>query len=697
VASVLGMAAGFDLFVNHLWRPPWPPFFMILACLGATGLAYGPRANDSHASYERWLNWAGPALDAVLAASALALVALSFTELPPDGRTAGRAAILASLGLALTLLYRLSIRPRLPWVEAASPARWWAMALGGGALIGALEAFAPITALLQVPLVAVLCASSVSASSFRRLNCGVGCALALLGTGVVISRGIVDALLCEGAGVAFTVLTSHWMHSSWRWTAERRHLLTQLELAQEQLAAAASDAGALVERERMARDIHDTIAQSLVGIIMTAERLRARQLSGPKRFSPPSGAVPPEPSGAEGSAQGGGPLSRLDRGVRDARLEADLAVVMDLAQDALAEARALVAESSRLDVEGPLDQALTGLGRRFARETGIAVETSTAVPDDLPAPLRMLAARTVQEGLANVRKHAHASHARVSVRAAPGVFRIEVVDDGVGPGAANDADGGFGLTGLRDRVDVLGGTVVLTQRPDGPGSVLRVTVDRVPPASESPSTAPEPPPIAVVVVDDHPIVRRGLVELLGDNSDIDIVGEAATGEEAVRVAMETAADVVLMDLAMPGRGGVWAISQILADSAHAGRATQVLAVTVFESDARIVDAMRAGAAEYIIKASPPEVFAQAVRRAATGNPAPTDQVRAALAHHQNVLSNREREVLRLVAQGLSNIEIAEQLWVQPSTIKTLLTRIYVKLDVPDRAAAVAEALSRDLI
>ncbi|MDR2567585.1 MAG: response regulator transcription factor [Bifidobacteriaceae bacterium] len=203
--------------------------------------------------------------------------------------------------------------------------------------------------------------------------------------------------------------------------------------------------------------------------------------------------------------------------------------------------------------------------------------------------------------------------------------------------------------------------------------------------------------ITVVVVDDHPVVRRGMVDLLRESPDIEVIGEASTGEEGVRVVRETAPDVVMMDLEMPGRGGIWAISQILADSTRAGANTQVLAVTVFESDARIKEAIAAGAAEYLIKASRPEVFAQAVRRVAAGRAVLTAEVKAALANRKGGLSKRETEILRLVAKGMSNIEIAEELYVAPSTIKTLLTRIYMKLDVADRAAAVAEALARDLI
>jgi DNA-binding NarL/FixJ family response regulator len=384
--------------------------------------------------------------------------------------------------------------------------------------------------------------------------------------------------------------------------------------------------------------------------------------------------------------------------VRGARLAFDLAVITDCAQEALAEARALVAEGARLDIEGRLADILTSLAARFTRETGIDVVTYAEVPDALPEALRILAMRVAQEGLANVRKHAGAAHAWVRAVVARQVLTIEVVDDGAGPSNTDPLSGGFGLSGLQDRVTSLGGQLEFSARLDGNGSVLLVRVDTMSPAipADPPSAQPTES-IAVLVVDDHAIVRRGLVELLRDEPGIDVVGEAETGEEAVRLALETAPDVVMMDLAMPGRGGVWAISQILADSARAGRTTRVVAVTVFETDGRIVEAMQAGAVEYLVKASSAETFVNAVRRVAAGHPALSADVKEVLENGKSRLSRREVEILRLVAAGLSNIEIAEELTVQPSTIKTMLQRTYLKLDVPDRAAAVAEALRRDLI
>ncbi|MDR1188106.1 MAG: response regulator transcription factor, partial [Bifidobacteriaceae bacterium] len=233
------------------------------------------------------------------------------------------------------------------------------------------------------------------------------------------------------------------------------------------------------------------------------------------------------------------------------------------------------------------------------------------------------------------------------------------------------------------------------------GAVLSLEVDNIALSRKelegTPTGEGDAALIGVLVADDHPIVRKGLVDLLGQEPDIEVVGEAGTGEEAVRLTLETAPDVVMMDLEMPGKGGVWAISQILSDAAGSGRETSVVAVTVFESDARIVQAVRAGAAEYIVKASPPEVFAEAVRRAAAGRSRRSPEIKAALANEKRGPSEREIEVLRLVSQGLSNTEIAERLGVGGSTVKTLLSRVYLKLGVLGRSHAVKEATAREWI
>ncbi|MDR1294223.1 MAG: response regulator transcription factor [Bifidobacteriaceae bacterium] len=233
-----------------------------------------------------------------------------------------------------------------------------------------------------------------------------------------------------------------------------------------------------------------------------------------------------------------------------------------------------------------------------------------------------------------------------------------------------------------------------------PAPEVRVKADPATPPKRrrrTPASARTFRTITVLVADDHPIVRKALVDLLAQEPDMQVVGVAATGEEAVRVALETAPDVVMMDLKMPGRGGIWAIRQILSDAAGSGRATKVVAVTASESDALVAQAVKAGVAGYIVKASAPEVFAATVRRVATGHSQRSTEVAVALSRAERRPSKREVEVLRLAAEGLSNKEIAERIGVAQSTVKTLLSRMYRKLGVRGRSHAVREAISREWI
>lgn len=209
--------------------------------------------------------------------------------------------------------------------------------------------------------------------------------------------------------------------------------------------------------------------------------------------------------------------------------------------------------------------------------------------------------------------------------------------------------------------------------------------------------------IRVLIADDHPALREGLRAILATQPDIAVVGEATTGQEAVARATALHPDVVLMDLEMPGIGGVEATRRIrerLPD-------TRVVVFTAFDGDQRVVGAIAAGAQGYLLKgASRAEIFA-AVRAAHQGGMPLQPAVATTLLRHlagqreartgEKVLSRREREVLHLLAEGLTNKEIARQLVVSERTIKFHVGSILAKLGVPNRAAAVRVALARGLL
>jgi len=202
--------------------------------------------------------------------------------------------------------------------------------------------------------------------------------------------------------------------------------------------------------------------------------------------------------------------------------------------------------------------------------------------------------------------------------------------------------------------------------------------------------------VRVLVVDDHPVVRAGIVALVAGDG-VEVVGEAANGEEAVRLAAELRPDVVLMDLAMPVVDGAAATERIVA----AGSA-RVLVLTTYDTDRDILRAVEAGATGYLLKDAPREELVAAVRTAAEGGTvlAPPVAARLLTRVRQPVppaLSAREAEVLRGVAQGLSNAEIGRALHIGEATVKTHLLRVFTKLDVSDRTRAVTRAMEMGLL
>jgi DNA-binding NarL/FixJ family response regulator len=207
--------------------------------------------------------------------------------------------------------------------------------------------------------------------------------------------------------------------------------------------------------------------------------------------------------------------------------------------------------------------------------------------------------------------------------------------------------------------------------------------------------------IRVLLVDDHPVVRAGVRGMLDGEPDIAVVGEAASAAEAVAVARAQRPSVVLMDLRMPGgdgQDGVAATGRILAEVPEA----RVVVLTTYETDADILRAVEAGAAGYLLKDASRSDLLQAVRAAAAGETVLAPSVAGRLLHRLRhpapvSLSAREREVLRLVARGLSNAAIGAALHISEATVKTHLLRAFAKLGVSDRTAAVTTAMAAGML
>jgi DNA-binding NarL/FixJ family response regulator len=207
-------------------------------------------------------------------------------------------------------------------------------------------------------------------------------------------------------------------------------------------------------------------------------------------------------------------------------------------------------------------------------------------------------------------------------------------------------------------------------------------------------------PIRILVADDHPVVRDGLVAMLNTQSDFVVVGEAGTGSETVAQAIALHPDVVLLDLAMPELDGVEALRQMR----QANPDVQAIVFTAFDTDERILDAVRAGARGYLLKGAPRDEIFRSIRIVSQGGALLQPMVASRLLHHISAaplggerLTSREHEVLRLLAEGRANKEIAVSLVISERTVKFHVSSIMKKLGASNRTEAVRFAAQQGLV
>ncbi|OZC46163.1 DNA-binding response regulator [Rhodococcus sp. RS1C4] len=214
-------------------------------------------------------------------------------------------------------------------------------------------------------------------------------------------------------------------------------------------------------------------------------------------------------------------------------------------------------------------------------------------------------------------------------------------------------------------------------------------------------------PISVLIVDDQELMRMGLTMVLDAQEDIDVVGEAADGKAALEAVADLQPDVVLMDVRMPGIDGVEATEQITSSASH----SRVLVMTTFDLDEHVLGAIRAGASGFLLKDTPPDDLVSAIRSIAGGDAVVSPKVTKRLLTRMvadeatplrdpamlDALTDREREVLELLATGLSNAEIAQRLGLSEATVKTHVGRMFTKLGLRDRVQAVVLAYETGLV
>lgn len=454
-------------------------------------------------------------------------------------------------------------------------------------------------------------------------------------------------------------------------TTLAKHAAVAIENAR--LYAASRDLGMAEERNRLAREIHDTLAQSLLTITF---QLRATR-----------GLIASEPR----------------------RAEAELLSAEANARAALEEARRSVWNLGPAALEtGSLVEALQGESdpRRAGMPCRLIV-SGTQRP--LAADVQLALLRVAQEAIANARKHANCLKVEVRLEFDDTGVTLSVADDGRGFDPASVAEGptpegGFGLSSMAERVQQLGGRFEIASGiGNGAGTTIIAGIPYPPPATESrtPSeiatqAGAKEAKFHVVVVDDHPAMRTGLAALLDAEPDMTVVGQAADGEEALRMVAALRPEVALVDLRLPGMGGVETISRL-------GRLrvpTRTIVVTSFAQDELVLQALRAGAQGYLLKDAGANELAAAVRAVGAGGTFLTPLVAGKLAAtltQQERLTPREREVLNLIGQGLADKEIAVALGTTPKTAQFHVANLLAKLGAQNRTDAVRIAYARGLL
>jgi signal transduction histidine kinase len=317
-----------------------------------------------------------------------------------------------------------------------------AVSIAFGLLASASAGFESSMATIQCVIYPVIWAvlvrtrTAVIANVCVAVGMGIGMFIGLDAT----TEALVIASTIEGLSLIFSLALGLWITSIADKSEERRTLIDQLEAAQAQLAALSRDSGASEERERLAREIHDTIAQDLTGLVLTAQRGR-REL-------------------AAGNA---------------AAAEKQLAILEENARNALTETRALVASGAAVGVEGGgLAIALRRLAERFERETGIVVTVSADETAALDRDAEVVLLRCAQEALANVRKHSTAGTVTLTLEVRDGQLSLRITDDGGGFDPAKPSSG-FGISGLRERLALVRGTLDILAGPGG-GTTLVATL-----------------------------------------------------------------------------------------------------------------------------------------------------------------------------------------------------------------------------
>ncbi|MFQ6019125.1 MAG: response regulator [Dehalococcoidia bacterium] len=430
------------------------------------------------------------------------------------------------------------------------------------------------------------------------------------------------------------------------------------------------------ERNRLAREIHDTVIQSLISIVLQLELAERR----------------------------------LQSDVRAARLEIKRAC--ELARQCLEDGR-----RSLLNLK-PLTMERSSVSEAVARE----VKTLEAAgfearfsPEGSPLPLpgeaEIALYRIAQEAIANIRKHARASKVTATLRFGPEAVMLSISDNGIGfdPAVVSEKGpdkGHFGLTGARERALLAGGDLRVESAPDqGTTVTAQIPITKtvaVETARQEVGFPAQDSRIRILLVDDHAVFRQGLRQILEQLPDIEVIGEAAEGGEALGKVQSLRPDVAVVDVQLPGMSGI----EVVADLASQGSGTRSLILSAHRDGDLVLQAIRAGARAYLLKDIAGSALADAIRAVHRGemflHPAVSSDFATRVGglndeDTRESLTAREADVLRLIARGLRNKEIARQLSLTEATVKYHVAHLLQKLGVDSRTEALVKAQKLGLL
>jgi signal transduction histidine kinase len=356
-----------------------------------------------------------------------------FAWAPSTGQRIGAWVTIALLAIVYATIGRraLSGDPRFGLSFSLS------LIIGSGMLVACSPNLAFVQAIAFPLLWRVIPTSRVAVAANLALALAVSAGFVVsVGTG---SDNLSQTALIQSISLVGSLALGLWISRIADLSTERLHLLDELTATQAELAAANHDTGVVSERERLAREIHDTIAQTLTGIVMTSQRAQR--------------------------ALGSGELAPLAN---------QLELIEESARDVLVEARSLVAASAPVGLGGGIAAALERLGERYRRESGIGITVNADVTVELDRDTEVVLLRCAQEALANVRKHSHATSATVRLTTELHTATVAVTDDGTGFDPV-DAETGFGLPGMRDRLALVNGALAVSRMPGG-GTALSVSL-----------------------------------------------------------------------------------------------------------------------------------------------------------------------------------------------------------------------------